>query len=147
MTSTCLAIPLVMYACAVAVAVHEPRAGGHHVHRERARVADGLLDERRRRGHPVVGREGAQQDEVDVVRIEARDGDGAQGRRQAAIVAVLSPPGRPRAARGSRSAHDPLIGRVDDLLEVGVRQHVRRRVGAPAGEVCGPLMGGALRAS
>jgi len=51
--------------------VDEARAGGHDVHRRGFRVADGLLHEGRGRWHPVVGGERREQDEVDVIGLEA----------------------------------------------------------------------------
>ena len=49
-------------------------------------------------------------------------------------VAVVSCGGgdAPLADAGAR--HDPLVGRVDDALQVGVGQHALGRVHAPAGD-------------
>ncbi|MEJ7695755.1 MAG: hypothetical protein WKF78_03815 [Candidatus Limnocylindrales bacterium] len=90
MTRTCRARPLVMYAWAVAKAYTKPEQAADHVHRRGARVADRLLDEGRRRGHPVVGRERGQQDEVDLVGRRSRRCAIARMDATAAIEAVVS---------------------------------------------------------
>ena len=113
------------------VAVHEARAGGHHVERERLRVADRLLDQGRGRRHPVVGREGREDDHVDVVGLEARGvdrpqaGHGAHRRRRLVR-------GRDAPLADPGPADDPLVGRVDHPLEVGVRQDLARARSGPS---------------
>src|SRR6185436_8160843 len=115
-------------------AVDEAAAGRHHVERGRPRVADRLLDECRGRRHPVVGREGAEQDQVDVVGFDPGGPDRAQagdrGHRCGRLVG-----GRDAPLPNPGPGPDPLVGRVDDLLEVGVRQDARRGVAAPARDV------------
>ena len=85
------------------VGVDEAGAGRRDVHRGRRRVADRLLDQGGRRGHPVVGRERREQDQVDLVGLEAGRADRPHRRRPRP--SRRSSRGRPRrAARGSRSA-------------------------------------------
>jgi len=109
------------------VRVDEARAGSGHVHRRRPAVPDRLLDERRSRRHPVVGRQRGNQDQVDLVGIQARDGDRARaghgGHARGRLVRGGDPP-----LADARAADDPLVGGVDDPLEVGVREHGRRRI-------------------
>ncbi len=115
------------------VRVHEAGACSHHVERRRPGVADGLLDQGRRRGHPVVGRERGQQDHVDVVRIEtggpdrAQPGDRTHRRRR--LVGGGDPP-----LANTGPADDPLVGGVDHPLQVRVGQDLGGSVAAPAGE-------------
>ena len=116
------------------IGVDEAGAGRGHVHRRRARVADGLLDQRRRRGHPVVGRQGGEEDEVDLVGVDAGRPDrpqrGDRRHRRGRLVG-----GRDASLADPRPRHDPLVGRVDHLLEVVVGEDLRRRVAAPAGHM------------
>ena len=53
----------------------------------------------------------------------------------AAIDAVVSCAAATRRSRMPGAGDDPLVGRVDHPLEVGVRQHLRRGVAAPAGDM------------
>ena len=53
----------------------------------------------------------------------------------AAIEAVVSWAAATRRSRIPVRAHDPLVGRVDHPLEVGVGQDLARGVPAPAGDV------------
>ena len=97
--------------------VDEARARRRDVHRRRARVADRLLDEGRGRGHPVVGRERREEDEVDLVRVDARGVDrpqaGDRAHRRGGLVRRGDPP-----LADAGPADDPLVVRVDHPLEV-----------------------------
>ena len=119
------------------VRVDEPRAGRGDVHRGRSRVADGLLDQGRRRRHPVVGGERREQDEVDLVGLDAGRPDRAHrgdgGHRGRRLVGRGDP-----ALADPRPRHDPFVGGVDHPLEVVVGQDLRRGVAAPAGDMGGP---------
>ena len=53
----------------------------------------------------------------------------------AAIEAVVSWAAATRRSRMPVRDRDPLVGRVDHPLEVGVREDLGRRVPAPAGDV------------
>ena len=124
------------------VRVDEPGAGGRDVERGGLRVADGLLDERRRRGHPVVRRERGQDDQVDVVGLEARGVDRAQRRRPRAMEAVVSLRRRHAPLADAGAGDDPLVGGVDHPLEVGVGEHLGGGVAAPAREADGAVSRG-----
>ena len=101
------------------VGVDEARARRGDVERRRGPIADGLLDEDGRGGHRVVGRQRGDDDDVDVVGLEAGDRDGALrgdrrqrggrlvGRRDAPLADARCASGStrrtcPRAARGRR---------------------------------------------
>ena len=64
-----------MYACAVENAYTKPEQAAMTSNAAALRVADGLLHQRGRRRHPVVRREGREQDQVDVVRVDAGRAD------------------------------------------------------------------------
>ena len=62
----------------------------------------------------------------------------ARSAATAAIDAVVSWAAATRRSRIPVRLHDPLVGRVDHPLEVGVRQDLRRGVAPPAGDVGAP---------
>ena len=105
------------------VGVHEPGTRGRHVHGRRPRVPDRFLDQRRGRRHPVVRREGGEQDEIDLVRVDAGGPDGAHGGHRRHGGRRLM--GRRDASfPDARTRHDPFVGRIDHLRQVVVGQDV-----------------------
>ena len=113
----------------------EAGAGGHHVEAGRARRPELVAHEDGRRRHVVVGRARAEDDEVEIGRVEAGNSQGVArgmdaqsgGRLVVRRDATLADP---------RAAHDPLVGGLDHCRQVVVRHHPRRRVHPPAGDQC-----------
>jgi hypothetical protein len=99
------------------------------------RCADAVLHEARRAWKQRVGRRRSDDDEVDVGGRQAcafdrgqRCFDGQVRRRDARIDDV--------AFADAGALQDPLVARLDQLLEIGVGEHPRRDVGGEAGNPC-----------
>ena len=87
--------------------------------------ADGRGDDAAEaRGHVFVDDIGAQQ-EVDVLRLPAGVGEGLQGRVAAQVLQPLV--GNDMAGMDARPAHDPVVGRVQETLQVTVGDHLLRQ--------------------
>ena len=130
------------------------RAAGDHLHAGRQRVgeartrraevespgagrADLVLQHARRARKDRIGRRRADDDEADVGRRDARLLHRAErgflreiGRRDAGIDDV--------ALADAGALENPLVRRLDELLEIGVRQDTRRHVGRQAGNLDRP---------
>ncbi len=116
------------------VSVDEPGARRRQVHRRGALVADGVLDQGRRRRHLVVGRERADDDQIDVVRPEPGSGDGSKPGNRGHAGRRLARPGD-AALADTRARDDPFIVGIDHPLEIGVGENLARGVGAPTCQV------------
>ena len=128
-TSACSCAPVATIWLAGRQRVGERRAGGAEIEAPRVVRADLVLQQARGARKHHVRRDRADDDEADVVGRRARRCAIALerrflaeiGRRHARIDDV------PLADAGA--LQDPLVGRLDHLLEVGVGQHARRHVG------------------
>ena len=108
--------------------VGEGRARGAEIEAPRATRAELVLDEARRAREEHVGRDRTHDDDADVVGRQPRVRDrlarrlGAQIRRRDARIhdVPLADP---------RPLQDPLIGRVDHLLQIAVGEQPRRHIG------------------
>src|SRR5690348_16889503 len=113
--------------------IHEAAAGGLHAEGRRAAAAEPSLQQRAAVGEDHVGRRGAEGDEIDIGRTDAR---GIQGGARGALRQVH----RRLAACGDVPALDagalpnPLVARVHHLLEIEVRENFFRKVGAGPGD-------------
>ena len=127
-TSACSCAPVATIWLAVVSEIGERRTRGAHIEAPGVRRADLVLNQTGGTRKHHVGRHRADDDHADVLRRQSRALDGHHG----GFLAEIG--GRHTlvddvALADADPLHDPLVGRLDHLLEVGVRQHARRHVG------------------
>ena len=116
-------------------AVHRARAGGQQVDRAGPAAAEPVLDDVADRGKDHVRRGRADRDELDVLGDQVGALQRLLGGLHREIGGGLAVVGdAPLADAGT--LHDPLVARVDQLLEIRVGQHALGCVGADTDDPC-----------
>ena len=113
--------------------VDETAAGGFHRERRAAARTEARLQQRAAVGEHEVGRGGAEHDEIDFSRRDARGLDGAARGDFADVDGSLAF-GRDVPALDAGASADPLVGGIHLLFEIEVRDDLFRKIGACAGD-------------
>jgi hypothetical protein len=107
--------------------IGERGTGSADVEAPRVVSADLVLNQASRAREHHVGGDGADHDDADVVGRETRPRDG-RDRGFPAEIRRRDPRPRDVALANADALHDPLVGRVEHLLEIGIGQDSRRHV-------------------
>ena len=125
--------------------VDETRASGLEIECGGAVRANLLLDETGRRGERHIGRDGGDDDEIDLLRLHASHRHrAARGCRTEVGSKLIVSRDAPLLDAGT--AHDPFVGGLDNLREVGVGDDALRYIRADAGDGAGAALEIVLRA-
>ena len=116
------------------VGVGEPRTGGREIKGGGAMAADRLFHQHRGARHWVVGGEGRNNDQINGVGRDASNGECAGGGNRTHRCGRLTSASDVSLTNASARA-DPLITRLNNLLEIGVGEDRLRYLVAPADNV------------
>ena len=119
--------------------VDEARAGGFEIERSRATRADFMLDEASRGRKRHVGRDGSDDDEIDLFSGDAGLFHGFQGGFRGDVGGEFVFGGQP-AFFDAGAAGYPFIRSVDHFFEVGVGESLRGQVGTDTADGAGAAL-------